>query len=336
MSATKISQKIGSPAGASAQDEETVEQIASELLEHVNELGLDALGLDPQGFSRARSLSADLVKRKNIEVYVPHLTGVLDQGNELARSYAARLREAAGIQKVPDSRPADSAREQEMGKAAGPGNMEPVADVKAPRGPSSNTDAEERPPAKKAAAKTPMPREAAVSKVETAPAVNGVKPVVGKVPDAAQAGPKAKPEKQAGAVDKPADAAAPADPEVARLVKLARQVLDAKNLGLHEPWAKGAAEAARIIINSPVLAEQLRAADELAAILKKGNVKAQGLAKGILDVLQLRLPGVMEPERVEPSEPEEQVTVVLAQTKVEAKSTVSTGFKGGKEEGHVG
>ncbi len=73
---------------------ESVESVATELLEHVNELGLDL-----NGFSAARAQGGYLAKGKNIALLVPYLAGVLDRGNDHARAYAGRLRETAGLKK---------------------------------------------------------------------------------------------------------------------------------------------------------------------------------------------------------------------------------------------
>jgi hypothetical protein len=85
-------------------------------------------------------------------------------------------------------------------------------------------------------------------------------------------------------------------PSVEHLKNIAKLVGSAsKSLGLSQERVDIVQATAGTILNCSDTDMQFRAADQLGAIMKTGNLKARKLAIAIVNELQLTLPGIMEP-----------------------------------------
>lgn len=91
----------------------------------------------------------------------------------------------------------------------------------------------------------------------------------------------------------PAAGQDPADDKIGKLKEIATQVTASiKTLGLHGKGVSGAKGRCNTIRKVADTKKQMKAGEELAASLRKGNADAQKIAVAIIDVLQMKLPGV--------------------------------------------
>jgi ParB/RepB/Spo0J family partition protein len=338
-----------------SQQSESVQAVAQEILEH-----LDELELVPVERTKAWVTSKPLSEGKSLKPDDHDLSAVLESGNELARVYARRLRQAGlGAQQAGPP----PAGEQLVSKEPTPSAV-PVASQARNERPELIDDADPRETS--AAPATPMNDPASgtgAAKAQHEPMGrgDGIPPVVGgpenaevvrKPPAAApQAAVFEKPKpsgcavinlqflrpyvgpQQLPAATQPETApthllkvrptlAAPARPEpvpasgvdaqhqgpepaghqehkpndaapiIGKLVPLAQQIIaDVKKLALRGKAVGAARKRCNEILDGGDPSERLKAADALAAMLKKGNGKARDLAAAIIDCLQPWLPG---------------------------------------------